>query len=570
MRGVLGCVFVGAGLLLAPRPLSAVLVFVVCLIACGISAAVLLILQSRSGPWRWAFAVALTASAIVAALFIPAVVLVLPGVLAAALIAIAVRLLVRATAKGCTAALRVAHAFSAAACLLFAALVWIWPDVATIALGAAFALAFLGLGVVLLVRAIRAPAGLSARGAGRRRPVLRAIGAALVLAAAVAATGGSLQLRAGIAEPDDFYIWDAEVPAVPGTVLRTAPYEGELPEGAAAVRVLYATTHSDDSPALASAVIAYPRASATSSRPVLAWQHGTTGVARSCGPSVGPAALTEYAIPGISRAIERGWVVVATDYPGQGTAGRYPYLIGQGEARATLDSIRAAQQIRDAAASDSAWIWGHSQGGHATLWAGRIAPEYAPEIDVVGVAALSAASDPLTLAERITGATASALGKVVTSLVLVPYAEEYPDVDLGASVHPAGHGIVRAFASRCVAERPTLISVLMAASLSADAPLYRIDVSAGATHDRLAENVADGLVPAPLFLGQGVEDEVIPIEMQRTLSARLCEAGRTVQTREYEGRSHMGVIAEDSPLIDDLYAWADLVAEGVQPRNCPE
>ncbi|WP_159502357.1 S9 family peptidase [Microbacterium sp. 18062] len=75
-------------------------------------------------------------------------------------------------------------------------------------------------------------------------------------------------------------------------------------------------------------------------------------------------------------------------------------------------------------------------------------------------------------------------------------------------------------------------------------------------------------MPSPLFLGQGVEDEVIPIDMQRTLEAALCERGRAVETREYPGRTHMGVIAEGAPLIDDLYAWAVAVAAGKRPSNC--
>ncbi|QIK72223.1 hypothetical protein G7070_08000 [Propioniciclava coleopterorum] len=56
--------------------------------------------------------------------------------------------------------------------------------------------------------------------------------------------------------------------------------------------------------------------------------------------------------------------------------------------------------------------------------------------------------------------------------------------------------------------------------------------------------------------------------MQRTLSARLCAAGRVVETHEYPGRTHMGVIAEGAPLIDDLFAWTDAVQAGQRPSNC--
>lgn len=259
---------------------------------------------------------------------------------------------------------------------------------------------------------------------------------------------------------------------------------------------------------------------------------------------------------------------MATDYPGQGTPGRYPYLIGEGEGRATLDAVRAAGHLDDAAASDRVMLWGHSQGGHATLWAGQIAEDYAPELDVQGVAALSAAADPLLLADRITNGSRGPLSDLITSYVLVPYSDEYHDVDLGASVHPAGRSIVTAFASRCVTDSTTLVSVLAGAALGLDAPLYRIDVTSGPIHDRLAQNIADGIVPAPLFLGQGTDDEVIPTEIQSSLARQLCAEGRIVSEHLYPGFSHMGVIASGAPLIDDLFDWADAVAAGGSPTTC--
>lgn len=71
-------------------------------------------------------------------------------------------------------------------------------------------------------------------------------------------------------------------------------------------------------------------------------------------------------------------MIVATDYVGLGTAGPHPYLIGQGEARSLLDSVRAARQMPGLSLEPETVIWGHSQGGHAALWAGTLAPTYAP------------------------------------------------------------------------------------------------------------------------------------------------------------------------------------------------
>ena len=56
-----------------------------------------------------------------------------------------------------------------------------------------------------------------------------------------------------------------------------------------AYRILYTTTADDGVPALASAVLAVPSA-ATGSVPLVAWAHGTNGIARACAPSLGPDA----------------------------------------------------------------------------------------------------------------------------------------------------------------------------------------------------------------------------------------------------------------------------------------
>lgn len=124
-----------------------------------------------------------------------------------------------------------------------------------------------------------------------------------------------------------------------------------------------------------------------------------------------------------------------------------------------------------------------------------------------------------------------------------------------------------AYASRCATSAETYATVATDLALQLDSPLFRLDLD-GPAGDRLAENAATGIVPAPLFQGQGTADEVVSIELQRSLTATLCAEGRTVETHEYEGRTHMGAIAEGSPLIDDLYAWADAVSAGGTPSNC--
>ncbi|PZU46240.1 MAG: lipase [Microbacterium sp.] len=562
LKAAAGLAAIVGGAMLLPRPLSALLALTWVLGAAIVAAAVGLARTTRWSGWGWA-AIAVAVVAAAGTVMFPAeIIRALPTVLGVLFALNALRLVTRAVRQGAPPS-RVSRVLFALASGAAAVLVWLWPDVALLLLGWTTATALNVAGAVLLWRAVRGARNKRRQTNPRRhRGGLRVAAAAVTVVAMAALSAGSIWLRSDINASDDFYSWSSPVPDAPGEPLRVAPYDGDVPEGADALRILYATTRADGSAAVASAVVVIPTASSPEDRLVLAWQHGTTGVAQPCAPSLTDGAVTDANLPGITQMVARGWLVVATDYPGQGTSGRYPYLIGEGEGRATLDAVRAARQLDDANASNRVMVWGHSQGGHATLWAGQIAEDYAPELHIEGVAALSAAVDPFAMAQRVTGAGSSALGEAITSFVLVPYADEYPDITIGDVTHPAGAVFAESAASRCVLDRGMLVTVLVSLGLGDQDALYRLDLDSGSVRYRLEENIASGIVPAPLYLGQGVDDEVIPIEMQRTLAASLYATGRTLEVHEYPGRTHMGVVAEDSPLIPDLFAWADGILDG--------
>ena len=46
-------------------------------------------------------------------------------------------------------------------------------------------------------------------------------------------------------------------------------------------------------------------------------------------------------------------------------------------------------------------VWGHSQGGHAALWTGIVAPTYASDVPIAGVAAAAPASDLKPLLDTV-------------------------------------------------------------------------------------------------------------------------------------------------------------------------
>jgi hypothetical protein len=179
--------------------------------------------------------------------------------------------------------------------------------------------------------------------------------------------------------------------APPGTLIAVEPYSPSVP-GAAAYRVIYNSTDIYGAPIPVSGVIYIPLAAAPQQgRNIVAWAHPTTGIAQGCAPLLDNGALgastLAQSIPGLDAFIADGDIVAATDYPGLGAAGVHPYLIGDGEGRSIIDSVRAARTLPGADISGKCVVWGHSQGGQAALFAGQITNSYAPELKLVGVAA---------------------------------------------------------------------------------------------------------------------------------------------------------------------------------------
>lgn len=182
---------------------------------------------------------------------------------------------------------------------------------------------------------------------------------------------------------------DAVTAAAPGDIIESVEIRGR--PGIRAWFVVYGSTGLDDEPVAVSGLILAPQAPPATGDgyPIVAWAHGTTGIADVCSPS--KAGLSE--LGPLLDLVAQGYVVTATDYEGLGTDGIHPYMVGISEGRSVLDSIRAAMALPDANASDEAVVIGISQGGHATLWAAELKPSYAPELAVLGAFAASPPTD---------------------------------------------------------------------------------------------------------------------------------------------------------------------------------
>ena len=182
-----------------------------------------------------------------------------------------------------------------------------------------------------------------------------------------------------------------EIAGAPGTLIRQEPMSG-APLDAKAYRVLYRSTGLKGEPIAVSGAVIIPRGPVPpEGRPIVAWAHPTTGIVPHCAPSL--AHFFFQQVQGLREMVERGWIVAATDYPGLGTPGPHPYLVGVSEGRAVLDSLRAAKILAGKEAGKHVALWGHSQGGQAVLFAGTLAGTYASELEVVGAAVAAPATE---------------------------------------------------------------------------------------------------------------------------------------------------------------------------------
>jgi pimeloyl-ACP methyl ester carboxylesterase len=363
-----------------------------------------------------------------------------------------------------------------------------------------------------------------------------------------------------------FYDWAGAMPAIPGQLLRVAPYTGFVPSGSRGWVILYSSRTSAGARALGSAVVLVP-ARHQKSAPVVVWDHGTTGIARVCAPSLDREPF-EY-VPVLGAALHQGWVVVVPDYVGLGTAGPPAYIVGPGEAYSTLDAVLAAHRLPararlPLALSDATVVWGHSQGGHAALWTGILAHRYAPSLLLDGVAAIAPATDREPLAAGDTDRFGTAL---METYVLRAYAENYPNIHIDNYIRPGAEAQVAEAAGSCLTRSSELAPALE--SLSASGRVLARNLSSGTLGARLAQNIPSRHIEAPLLVAQGIEDHLIPITVTRQWVTQRCDAGQSLEFRPYPGRTHTSILAAGSTLNSYLLRWtAARFAGHTPPRTC--
>ena len=381
----------------------------------------------------------------------------------------------------------------------------------------------------------------------------RALGASLALVASLALALGTGWALGGVPlpEPGAFYTPPSAVPSEPGRLIRSEPLTTGVPRGAEAWRILYTTTGVAGEPAVSSGTVVAPAQRGDAPLPLLSVAHGTTGVAPKCAPSLSATPFADGAGAALSTLVtEHGWAAVTSDYIGLGTAGPHPYLIGDAEGRNVLDATRAARELDGLRLPAKTVVWGHSQGGQGSLWTGQIAPDYAPELEIAGIAAFAPAANLYGLAEVTKN---EAAGKTVSAYIAATWDEIFPELGLADELTPGSAGGVAKISQLCFNGQDALAAILRGTQVPSQ--IFPDRVLAGEFGRTLRAQTPTGPFPAPVLVAQGLADPLVQPAQQEQWVAGRCAAGVPLDFRTYPGLDHLSLVAADSPLTPELVSW---------------
>lgn len=348
-----------------------------------------------------------------------------------------------------------------------------------------------------------------------------------------------------------------------GTLISADPII-ETPGGMQAWRVRYWTRTADNRPRTVTGMVVAPReGQPLRPRGIIAWTHGTSGVVERCGLSSRADFFT--VTPALTEMIMKGYAVAAPDYPGLGSEGPHPYLIGPDTANSVLDAVRVARMIPGAYAGSRFAVWGESQGGHAALWTGIRARSYAPELNLVGLAAAAPATELVANLKQGSDANIRAM---MTAFAAYSWSRHFgaPLSTLGRK--PTQDLISRLARNNCIelGKDPKFGTIL--GILALRNALKNVDFGRRAPWSTFARSnsVNPALVRGPVLIAQSVNDPLVAPSVTRDFARKLCQYGQALRWIDLPGGDHAHSARDSSGATLDWIAAR--FAEERPPNDC--
>lgn len=346
------------------------------------------------------------------------------------------------------------------------------------------------------------------------------------------------------------------VPGARASVIRVEPLTGaQAVPGARNYLALYRSVDRTGATVAVSGTLAVPEGTPPAGGwPLISWAPGTSGVADVCAPS-----RSEGSSPSRddqARWIAAGYAVARTDYQGLGTPGDHGYLIGETEQRAVADLAVAARAIDESVGSR--WVaMGHSQGGHAALFAASASAGWVPDTPLLGAVALAPVSHLGQQVRMAKWTVSNPLGKVgagdlaVYVPLLVRGAQTVVPVDPGRFLTERAVTMLPIADSECSAG---LRDRSKWGGLSTK-DVFTRDGDLSALLGVLDDNDPSGLsFTTPVLVLQGRDDlTVLPASTDAMVSDQQ-NNGQDVDYRKLDGVDHSEIVAAS---FADALAWVD-------------
>lgn len=287
-------------------------------------------------------------------------------------------------------------------------------------------------------------------------------------------------------------------------------------------QIAYRSNDSRDQPITAVATLIKPRGTASQPRKLFSLQIAEDSTAGYCAPSYALQFLSVAPLAGqiiapiefvfAQAALQQGYAVIIPDHEGPNSA----YAAGPLGARITLDGIRAATRFPQLGSAPQAAValYGYSGGTMPTGHAAEIAADYAPELNIVGVAEGGVGADLKATLNKADGQFTSGL----VLAALQGLSREYPEVAeyLRQNADPGMNLLMDAKAPLCVAYQSVLLPFLnLTQRLHTE--------GAPALESMFAETKMGRQVPhIPLFIWHAGQDEILPREATDELVDTYC------------------------------------------------
>lgn len=276
--------------------------------------------------------------------------------------------------------------------------------------------------------------------------------------------------------------------------------------------------------------------------PIVAWTHGTVGVADNCAPSLNPRTPRDSQY--LNTWLSLGYAIVAPDYAGLGSEGLHHYLNARAEAWSSLDSIKAAQKIFPL--KNRIILVGQSQGAHAAFASAGYQTEYAPELNINGIVLTgtpyfnenSSVAKILSLAKHNE--------KAVTGDPKIPYifyiflseAAKNPQLKAEDYFQDKALPLLARANELCIIP---LTEEVMKQKLTVENSLKP------GIQELLATAQGSLQYPTlsinhPVFIGIGEADINVPTAMQKQFAADVKAAGTQAEIHLYPGLDHSGTV----------------------------